>query len=77
MSYASAASASIGAAGVCYEVHVAADDGSIADAIAVALEDDMGDNALVYMAYTRGRLTGFKFDEITVAAGEPRAFARS
>jgi len=67
----------IRAAGVCYSVHVPADDGTIADAIAVALEDDTGENALVFMPYTRGRLTGVKFDEITVSPGEPRVFARA
>ena len=65
----------IRAAGVCYEVHVPTDDGTITDAIAVSLEDMLGGNALVFMPYTRGgRLTGVKFDEITVSPGEPRVF---
>ena len=67
----------IRAAGVCYEVHVPTDDGSLADAIAVSLEDDTGENALVFMPYTRGRHSGVKFDEITVSPGEPRIFVRA
>ena len=64
----------IRACGVAYEAHVPADDGTITDAIAVSLEDVMGDSALVYMPYTRGRFKSVKFDEITVAAGQPRVF---
>jgi hypothetical protein len=64
----------IRAAGVCYEVHVPTDDGETTDAIAVSLESALGDNALVYMPYTRSRLKGVKFDEITVSPGEPRVF---
>ena len=64
----------IRAAGVCYEVQVPRDDGATTDAIAVSLEDNLGDNALVFMPYTRSRLTGVRFEEITVSAGEPRVF---
>ena len=68
----------IRAAGICYEVHVPTDDGSTTDAIAVSLEDVIGGNALVFMPYTRGgRLTGVKFDEISVSPGEPRVFVRA
>jgi hypothetical protein len=64
----------IRAAGVCYEVHVPTDDGSTTDAIAVALEDNLGEHALVFMPYTKTRLKGVRFAEITVSPGEPRVF---
>jgi hypothetical protein len=65
----------IRAAGVCYEVHVPTDDGATTDAIAVALEDILGDTALVFMPYTKGGLfKGIRFAEITVSPGEARVF---
>ncbi len=65
----------IRACGVAYEAQVPADDGRMTEAIAVSLEDVMGDSALVYMPFTRGgRFGGWKFDEITVASGQPQVF---
>ncbi len=64
----------IRAAGVCYEVHVPTDDGGTTDAIAVSLESVIGESALVFMPYTRGRLKSVKFDDIQVGPGEPRIF---
>jgi hypothetical protein len=70
-----AAAGEIRAAGLCYEVHVPTDDGSVTDAIAVSLESVIGETALVFMPFTRSRLSGVRFDEITVMPGEARIFA--
>lgn len=65
----------IRACGVAYEVQVPTDLGETTDAIAVSLEDMLGDSAMVYMPFTRGgRFSGWKFDEITVSTGQPRVF---
>ena len=64
----------IRACGIAYEVQVPTDLGETTEAIAVSLEDVMGESALVYMPFTRGRFNSVKFDEITVSAGHPRVF---
>jgi hypothetical protein len=69
-----AASGDIRAAGVCYDVRVRSEDGTPTDAIAVALEHRAGDTVLVLMPYSKGRLTGVRFGDLTAAPGEHRVF---
>jgi hypothetical protein len=64
----------IKAAGICYDVRIRGDDGKATDAIAVALEHRAGDAATVFMPYSKGRLAGLTFGELSAGRGERRVF---
>jgi hypothetical protein len=69
-----AAARGIRAAGLCYDVRIRGSDGKATDAIAVALEHVAGDTVLVLMPYSKGRLSGVRFGELSSQPGERRIF---
>lgn len=75
---AQAETGAIRAAGVCYDVRFQPEGGQKTDAIAVHLEHQAGDVALVMEPYTKGRFTGFKFGAlVAVPPGDRRIFESS
>jgi hypothetical protein len=67
-----AAAGTIKAAGLCFDVRIKGGDGQPTVAIAASLEHKAGDSVLVFMPYSKGRLGGFKFGELTGAPPVPR-----
>jgi len=70
-----AAAREIRAAGLAYDVRVTGKDGKPTDAIAVALEHVAGDAAVVLMPYSKGRLSGLRFGDLSARPGERRVFS--
>lgn len=73
-----AASGAIRASGICYDARLTdSRTGTVSDAIAVSLEHVAGDTVLVHMPYSKGRLSGWKFGDLTAGPGERRIFEGS
>ena len=70
-----AAAGQIRAAAICYDSRFGLEDGAKTDAIAVSLEHQAGDAVLVMQPYSKGRFTGWKFDQLVAVAPERRVFA--
>jgi hypothetical protein len=71
-----AAAGEIRAAGLCYDVRMRGSDGNATDAISVALEHVAGDTVLVLMPYSKGRLSGLRFGDLSAQPGERRIFVK-
>ena len=69
-----AAAGEIRAVAICYDARMRIADGKATDAIAVSLEHAAGDTVLVHLPYSKGRLTGLRFGDLTASAGERRVF---
>lgn len=69
---ADAAGGAIRAAGLCYEVTLRDESGSIGDAIGVSLEHRAGDSVEVRMPFTKSRLRGLRFGDLIAAPGAKR-----
>jgi hypothetical protein len=64
----------IRAAGICYDIRFRQGDAPT-DAIALSLEHRAGDRAMVVQPYSKGRFSGWKFEELAaIAPPEARIF---
>ncbi len=74
---ANAQQGAIRAAGICWDSLFTGPDGKKTDAIAMSLEHEAGDAAMVSRPYAKGRFGGWKFgDLVATAPGERRIFVR-
>jgi hypothetical protein len=70
-----AASGSIRAAAICYDVKLRRPDGSSTDAISMSMEHVLGDRVQVVMPYSKGRFSGWKFGDLSaMPPSEARVF---
>ena len=73
-----AESGTIRASAICYDTKLRLPDGSSTDAISMSMEHRLGDRVQLYMPYSKGRLSGWKFGDLAAMAPTgSRVFLRS
>jgi hypothetical protein len=71
---AQAVTGEVRAVGLCFPTVVATDMGEDTEAVGVSLEHVAGDEAHVFLPFTRGRFKSVKFGELMFGTGERRVF---
>lgn len=62
----------IRASGICWDALMTGADGKKTDAIAMSLEHSLGDGAMVFRPYSKGRIGGWKFGDLVATAPSDR-----